>query len=123
MLEVLEQYPEAARVAREWYLDKMLSSLDDSNLPEGFKDYVKSQDIDNETIAKMLEVSPRGFFDVFDNNGIFIQINAFVGTQSFIWNINDDGNNKHYGSRKEAETDAVIKAFELLNEKLCQTES
>lgn len=123
MLEIMEQYPEAARVVREYYLEKMLSSLNDDSLPEGFKEYVRSQGIDNEKIAKMLEVSPRGLFDVFDNNGIFIQINAFVGTQSFSWNINNDGNNKHYGSRKEAETDAVIKAFELLNEKLCQTES
>jgi hypothetical protein len=72
--ELLETYDKAAVVIKQFYLQHMLESLNDENLPENFKDFVKEQGIDNDTVAVMLTASPRTFFDVFDNHKIYIEI-------------------------------------------------
>jgi hypothetical protein len=119
--ELLETYDKGAVVIKQFYLQHMLESLNDENLPENFKDFVKEQGIDNDTVAVMLTASPRTFFDVFDTNSIFISVK--YGIDGFTWHItqlpfSEIKDTTVYTFRKEAEVAAVEKAFEILNEQL-----
>jgi len=122
--ELLETYDKAAIVIKQFYLQHMLESLNDENLPENFKDFVKEQGIDNDTVAVMLTASPRTFFDVFDNHKIYIEILVDLTKTDALFsyvingNIMDNVEGVLYNSRIEAERAAVEKAFQMLNEKL-----
>lgn len=128
-LELLETYPKAAQVVNTWFLEKMLESIKTSSVPEEFKEIARQQGIDNDRIASIVEGNPRSLFNVFDENQIYINIDVFVNTDKsakFNWSINLGNAEGHYRKnaselyqlRTEAEKDAVIKAFEMLNEKL-----
>lgn len=124
MLELLQKYPEAGKVVKSYYLDLMLSTINNENLPEDFKEHVRAQGIDDDKIAVIVGSSPRNLFDVFDENGIFIEIS--VSNNDFSYKIyprdQDFLDVSWYPYRKIAEELAVKEAFQLLNEKLCQTE-
>lgn len=124
MIELLEKYPKAAKVVREYYLKKLVESLK-ADLPEEFKEHVRQQGVSNETIAGLLDGNSRALFDVFDENELFIDIdvhvyiNSIKDTIDFTYKIPgvlDQG--LTYNTRREAEKAAVEKAFELLEEKL-----
>ena len=122
--ELLETYDKAAIVIKQFYLAHMLESLNDENLPENFKDFVREQGIDNDTVAVMITASPRTFFDVFDKHEINIIIHAYIEEPptEFGYSIPQEGDKSAtmdvYQTRKEAELAAVVQAFKLLNEKL-----
>ncbi len=94
-------------------------SLKDEELPENFKEYARQTTIDNDKIGKLIDVQPRGLFDVFDNNKVYIGItpNPLVGGMEFKYTISDDISGEA-PTRMEAEKIAVEKAFEILNNKL-----
>ena len=117
-LELLEKYDKAAIVIKQHYLNSMLESLKDDNLPENFKEYARQTTIDNDKIGKLIDVQPRGLFDVFDNNKIYIGItpNILIGGMEFKYTIDDLSGEAP--TRKEVEKIAVEKAFEILNNKL-----
>jgi hypothetical protein len=117
-LELLEKYDKAAIVIKQHYLNSMLESLKDDNLPENFKEYARQMTIDNDKIGKLIDVQPRGLFDVFDANKIYIGItpNPLVGGMEFKYTIDDLSGEAP--TRKEVEKIAVEKAFEILNNKL-----
>ena len=125
MIKLLETYPEAAKLVTSYYLEKMLLSLDDSSLPEDFKDHVRAQGVSIDKIAVLAEASPRTLFDVFDENGLFIEIR--ISNTEFSYKIFprdfDFLDVTWYPNRKEAESMAISDAFKLLNEKLCETKS
>jgi hypothetical protein len=122
--ELLETYDKAGIVIKQFYLAHMLESLNDENLPENFKDFVKEQGIDNDTVAVMLTASPRTFFDVFDQHKIYIEILVDLTKTDALFsyvingNIMDNVEGVLYNSRIEAERAAVEKAFQMLNDKL-----
>lgn len=115
-LELMEAYPKTALVIKQWYLDRMLESLDDESLPEDFKKMVRESGIDDDKIAVFIDVSPRGLFDIFDNHKIFI--NIIWKTSKFSMEINGLSDKIEYETRLEAEKAAVQEAFKLLNDKL-----
>jgi len=118
--ELLENYGKAANVVKDFYLAKFLESMEDSeNLPENFKEFAKEQGIDNDTVAKMIDAMPRALFDAFDAHKVYVQITVDIENDCFRWSF-DGGHveSNDYTSRKEAETAAIEKAFEILNEKL-----
>lgn len=117
--ELLETYDKAAVVVKQFYLSHMLESLNDDNLPENFKDFVREQGIDNDTVAVMITASPRTFFDIFDNHKIYVQISVDLENNCFRYSF-DGGRveSNDYTSRREAELEAVKVAFEMLNDKL-----
>lgn len=123
--ELLETYGKAASVVKEFYLDKFLESLNTNDLPDNFKEFAREQGIDNDTVAKMIDAMPRALFDVFDANGINIVIHVYTEQPptEFAFSIPQDNvdYDQLYPTRKEAEAAAIEKAFEILNEKLCQT--
>jgi hypothetical protein len=125
MLELLQKYPEAGRVVKAYFLEILINSLNTESLPDDFKDHVRAQGIDDDVIAKVLDNTPRNLFDVFDENGLMIEISVsgsqfsykiFPRDAKFLnvtWCVN----------RKEAEHAAVADAFATLNETLKQNEN
>jgi hypothetical protein len=129
MKELLEKYPKAAKVVKEYYLKKLLDSLEDKGLPDEFKDHVKQQGLPEEQIIKLLESNPIALIDIFDENNIFIHILVTqskddLNKASFAEGIflpsqgTKTGGGTYYKTRKEAEKKAIIEAFKLLEEKL-----
>jgi hypothetical protein len=116
-LDLLESYPKAGQVVKQWFLEKMLEGLKDENLPEDFKKYVREHDIDDDKIGKLIDSSPRALFDVFDENDVYIE--TVIDTDyNFWWKIGDIQSPIGYARRKDADRAAIIEAFKLLNEKL-----
>ena len=122
MLELLKKYPEAGKVVKDHFLSRMLENLNDDNIPDDFKEHVRAMGIEDEKVASMVGSAPRSMFDVFDDNGLFINILFDNERNLFTWSINGQTNSQNYIFRKAAEQEAVAEAFKLLNEKLCQTQ-
>jgi len=121
MLELLQKYPEAGKVVKDYFLSRMLDALNDDNLPDDFKEHVRSMGIDNDKIDKMVGGSPRSMFDVFDDNELFINVTFDYTNKVFRWSVDGEKDSQNYIFRKAAEQDAIAEAFKLLNERLCQT--
>lgn len=123
MIDVFEKFPKAAEVVRKYYLEKLVSSLD-AKLPEEFKEHVREKGLDAVTVAKIVEEAPRMLTDTFDENDIIIEIRLAVDDLTFYFTIYHNKVQDFFGnrlkSRKEAEKAAIVKAFELLEEKLCE---
>lgn len=120
--ELFEKYPKAADAIVKSYSESFMKSLENTNTPEEFKEFARQQQIDHEYVMDFIEGSPRGTFDFFDENKVYIQISVDVENKCFRYSF-DGGKveSNDYDTRKEAEAAAVEKAFEILNEKLCQT--
>ena len=123
MIELLQKYPEAAKVVKAYYLEIMLSTLIDNSLPEDFKEHVREMGIDDDKISRILNGSPRAMFDVFDDNGIFINVTFDNEYRVFRYSVDGEVDSQEYLFRKAAEEAAVGEAFKILNERLCQTQS
>jgi hypothetical protein len=115
-IEILNDYPLATETARDWFVKKMIESFEQDNAPEDFKNQMLSRGVSDITLAIMFDQSPRNFFDVLDDNKIFIEIRLSDGQEGgFYYNINGAKDNTIYNERIPCERAAVEKAFELLN--------
>jgi hypothetical protein len=123
-LELLEAYPKAAKVINEFYRSKMMNSMETDDVPDEFKEMLKEQEFDNQYIATFIDSSPRFLFDVFDSNGVYIEILVDLTKDDALFSYVIDGDMMSnvegvlYNSRIEAEKVAIEKAFQLLNDKL-----
>jgi hypothetical protein len=123
-LELLEAYPKAAKVINEFYRSKMMNSMETDDVPDEFKEMLKEQEFDNQYIATFIDSSPRFLFDVFDSNGVYIEILVDLTKDDALFSYVIDGDMMGnvegilYNSRIEAEKVAIEKAFQLLNDKL-----
>lgn len=125
-IELLENYPIAAEVVRDYYLDMLLSSLNTKeSLPDDFKQYIREKGVKNQDIVKVYQNSPRQLMDVFDENGVYIEILLRMDEENvlFGWRIlprdEDFVDIQWSNDRKEVERYAISDAFKLLNDKLC----
>lgn len=119
-LELLEKYPKTGKVINDWFLGKMIQSLNTNTIPEEFKEYVSNQPIDNQYISVMIDTNPRILFDVFDEHEIYINITRMNGKfmSGYSNDIDEHIKDDLFITRKDAESDAIKSAFELLEEKL-----
>ena len=117
-LELLQENPHAAQVIKDYYVELMINSLDESSLPENFKEFVREQGVDDEKVAQMMEANARNVYDVLDDNGFVISMNWDMAFNKFSYHINDGHYDKYYDSRKEAENAAVASCIFLLERKL-----
>jgi hypothetical protein len=117
--ELFEKYPKTADAIVKSYSETFVKSLENTNTPEEFKEFARQQQIDHEYVMDFIEGNPRGTFDFFDENKVYIQISVDVENKCFRYTF-DGGKveSNDYDTRKEAEAAAVEKAFEILNEKL-----
>lgn len=119
-LELLQKYPLAGKVVKDWFVRTMLESVEDQNVPEEFKNYVLEQGVEDDKVAALIDVNVRVLFDVFDENEIHIGI---LTPPDWSWEISPGyTENGVCKSRKEAERAAVEAAFEILEQKLSPTE-
>ncbi len=119
-LELLEKFPKAADVIKEFYNNKMINSLEeDGNIPQDFKEMVRAQSFDSEYVAPFIDNNPRFLFDVFDSNNIYIQISVDLENNCFRYSF-DGGKveSNDYELRTDAEKVAIEAAFQILNDKL-----
>jgi hypothetical protein len=114
--ELLDLYPIATEVVRDWFMDKMAESFKNQELPDNFKNLMREQGIPNDKLIKLIEVNPRVLFDVFDDNGVIINVVHSNGV--FSWDVNTVKSLDSYSSRREAESAAVQRAFQILDDKL-----
>jgi len=120
-IELLEQNPNTAKLICSYYLEIMLESLKDDNLPEDFKAHVREQGIDDDNIAAIVDGNPRNLFDFFDSQSLFINIMTEKGeTFSYKIIINEIGVSSTLmaKTRKEAEKEAIIAAIGMLETRL-----
>ena len=125
-IELLETYPKAATVIKEFYNNKLIDSVSNSSeeIPEEFKEMIKQQSFDNEYVAAFIDSNPRFLFDVFDNNELNVEILVMYSDRPSMFTYTVvEGDLIHteptkYNSRIEAEKIAIEEAFKLLNERL-----
>lgn len=115
--ELLDANPLAAKIITDWYYNQMLESLNTNDVPNEFKEFVKSQAVDNETVGRIIDLNPRSLFDVLDENELFIDV---LHRNSEYWvSINGFSFNTYkYSKRKEADFESIKVAIKLLNDKL-----
>lgn len=114
--ELLDLYPISTEVVRDWFMEKMAESFKNQELPKDFKDFMREQGIPNDKLIKLIDVNPRVLFDVFDENGVII--NVLYADGRFTWDVNTVKSLDSYSSRRVAESAAVQRAFQILNDKL-----
>lgn len=126
MHHILEDNPLATDVIRDWFMDKMAESFKDRDLPDNFKEFMREQGVTNDRLVKLIEVNPRVLFDVFDANGVIINVVYEEGR--FSWEVIHAVEIPPYvqeqrcillcSSRRQAEKESVECAFTMLNDKL-----
>jgi mRNA-degrading endonuclease RelE of RelBE toxin-antitoxin system len=116
-LDLLEKYPLAANVVKDWFMRSMLESFKDENVPEEFKQFMLEQGIEDDKVGKLIDVNVRILFDVFDENDIIIII-KYHDNFGFTWAVEEADEQSFYKTRKEAEHFAVEVAFDILETKL-----
>jgi hypothetical protein len=120
--EILDANPKAASLIHDYYLNKLLDSLEDDNLPAEFKEFAREKGVPMENIAAMLEANPRQMLDFFDEREIYINITRYKASDGNTYSILDHNStvssSKVFNTRKEADAAGVLLAIELLEEKL-----
>jgi len=118
VIKLLERHPRSTKEVQAWFLSNLLKTVDEG-MPKEFKEFVKAQTIDDDKLAVMLTESPRGLFDIFDKHKIYINI-VYQDERGFVWDMGHPYENPSipFTTRKKAETKAIFKAFELLEDKL-----
>ena len=114
--ELLDLYPIATEVVRDWFMDKMAESFKNQELPKDFKEFMREQGIPNDKLVKLIDVNPRVLFDVFDDNGVIINTMCRSGLWS--WSVDETKSADYHPSRRLAEKTAVECAFQILHDKL-----
>ena len=120
-LELLEKHPLTANVVRDWFMNQMLESFKDETVPEGFKQYMLEQGIDNDKVGTLIDVNPRNLLDVFDENNIIIETSLYPNGE-FTIKIGNEATTNSWKTRKEAELFAIDAAFEILEKQLTPKE-
>ena len=116
-IELLEKHPLSATLIREWFLEKMLESLQTNDISEEFKEMMREAGVENDKIATLIDINPRMLLDVFDGNLIFIEIFLYPDN-TFTCKIGKQGTTESWKTRKEAELFAIDIAFDILEEGL-----
>jgi hypothetical protein len=120
-LELLESYPAAAKLIKEWFYEAMLNSLKDESITEEFRTFMSEQGIDNDKIGILIDANPRMLFDVFDENDIVIETLLYP-SKEFTVIIGRQATTNSWKTRKESELFAIEAAFEILENKLSPKE-
>ena len=116
-IELLEKYPESAKIIRAWFLEKMIESLETADVPDDFKDMMRETGIEDDKLSVMIDSNPRMLLDVFDENDIVIE-NSLYPNGTFTIKIGNQATTQSWKTRKESELFAIDAAFEILENKL-----
>lgn len=111
--ELLEKHPETTLKIREFFLNKLLQSFNDEEIPEEFKKEIINQGVNDEQISKFIDIQPRMFFDFFDSMDKIIEITYKKGF-GFSWSVENETCNIGFDTRLDAERDAIYTVFEIV---------
>jgi hypothetical protein len=126
-IEILNDYPIATEIVREWFLKRMRRSFEEDNVSDEFKEGMLKMGVPDSTLAIMLDQSPRNFFDVLDENGICVTIDyesrhdtnlapTLPDKKIFTYQLNHlHFHKEEFDNRVSCERAAVVKALEMLN--------
>jgi len=121
MLKLLTTHPNAGKVVKDYFLNKMLETLDgDDSLPEDFKEHVRAAGIEDSKIDGIVGNNPRMLFDIFDEHSLLIEIP--IKNSKFSYKIHSKNPEKletiWFNTRRDAEQAAVEQAFQMLESML-----
>lgn len=120
--EILDANPKTASSIHDYYLNLLLDSLEDENLPPEFKEFAKEKGVPFENIVAMMEANPRQMLDFFDEQEIYINVTRYKASDGNVYSILDHNStvssSKVFKTRKEADLEGVKLAIEMLEEKL-----
>jgi hypothetical protein len=116
-IDLLQKHTASAVVIRAWFLEKMIESLQISDVPDDFKNMMRETGIEDDKLAIMIDANPRMLLDVFDDNDIIIE-NSLYPDGTFTIKIGNQATTQSWKTRKEAELFAIEAAFEILESKL-----
>jgi hypothetical protein len=116
-IDLLNKHTASAEVIRAWFLEKMIESLQTSDVPDDFKNMMRETGIEDDKLAIMIDANPRMLLDVFDDNDIIIE-NSLYPDGTFTIKIGNQATTQSWKTRKEAELFAIEAAFEILENKL-----
>ena len=117
-IELLEKYPLATEVVRDWFIRRMMESVnEDNDVPEDFKKFMIDQGVPNDRLCIFIDANPRSLFDVFDENEIVIETSLYPNGE-FTIKIGNEATTNSWKTRIEAEAFAIEAAFEMLENKL-----
>ena len=117
-IELLKKYPLTTEVVRDWFIVKMMESVnEDNDVPEDFKKFMIDQGVPNDRLCVFIDANPRSLFDVFDENDLFIEIFMYPDV-TFTCKIGNEATTNSWKTRKEAEMFAIEAAFDILENKL-----
>ena len=116
-IELLNKYPESAKIIRAWFLEKMIESLQTADVPDEFKDMMRETGIEDDKLSIMIDSNPRMLLDVFDENDIIIETFLYPHGE-FTIRIGNQATTQSWKNRKEAEVFAIEAAFEILEKQL-----
>ncbi len=122
-IDLLTTYPNAAKVVKEWFMNQMIASMVSDNItPDEFKQAMIDEGISDERLGTLIDIQPRTFWELFDENEIFIfshymDVKSNVG---FFHTIKDIDNNPVtlFKTRKESENYIISGAFSALEEQI-----
>lgn len=121
--EIKTSFPKTTEAIREWgnqlFVKQYTSLL--QNVPEEMKDQIEKSDIPkmtDEALEGFISFYPRRLYDFFDSKNILITIDANYGIV-WDWTVADvKRDSGSTNSRIEAEEQAFIHSFKLLEAKL-----
>lgn len=119
-LELLQEFPKAAKVIKAWFVSKMMLSLN-ANVDEEIREYARQNGIDDDKLSKIINSNPRMLLDVFDEHGIYIEILVDLKIKpsvTFKYAFNNNQESEDFTDRISCEREAIKNAFIILNNKL-----
>lgn len=117
ILELMNSHPKSSTVIKQWFLKRALDAIESDDVPEEFKEYIRQQYINNDSVSKVISNSPRALFDIFDNHKIYIETTV-DSAGGFWWKIAETQSTVGYEFRINCDKAAIIEAFKLLEAKL-----
>jgi len=122
-IQVISENPIAAELCRTWYLNKMQKSMAEDDMAQEFQEEMLKRGVSDHVLSIIFEDSPRMFFDVLDENNLYITIYIHnLHDKLFYYRIDnllggiwyDGDNSEHIKGRVNCERAAVEKAFSML---------
>lgn len=114
--EIVEKFPLSTEIIRQWALKKITDSFTGNVDVEDFEKFLLEKGVHLSQIVDIIDSNPRILFDIFDEHKIYINIiRVFDIFQASVFESDKLG---EFKTRKEAELEAIILAFSILEEDL-----
>ena len=131
--ELLNTYPEIAKVIRDWFTIKMIENMSDKDdVPEEFKNHMIEIGATDELLTNIIDKNPAALFEVFDSLHVYIGIvvDQLPETKKVVFNyyICPEGNcldtsPQEFSNRRDVEHYAMLAAVEYINNNIDEPNS